>query len=102
VAGFVVLVHVGYENENKSAKKYGMTEDDYQDMLWSQGNGCAICGSQKSLVIDHDHDCCEGVPTCGKCTRGLLCSNCNTGLGFFNDDVIDLQNAIFYLEGSRY
>lgn len=65
--------------------KYGITYDDYDRMLAEQKGKCAICESPESkgrgrFHIDHDHSCCPTQKTCGKCIRGLLCSNCNTKL----------------------
>ena len=63
---------------------------------------CAICAEPeskgKSLSIDHDHSCCSGSFSCGKCIRGLVCSNCNHGLGFLNDSIDRMHSAIRYLE----
>lgn len=60
-------------------------------MTSAQENACAICkGTTSTLCIDHDHS--SGV------VRGLLCSNCNTGIGLFKDDPTRLSNAIAYLE----
>lgn len=65
--------------------KYGITYEDYDRILIEQGGKCAICDSLESkgrgrFHIDHDHSCCPSEKTCGKCIRGLLCSNCNTKL----------------------
>jgi len=75
-------------------REYGLTEEQYNYMVSSQNNMCAICNnpSHKTLHIDHDH-------VTGK-VRGLLCSNCNTGIGFFKDDISLLNNAIDYLAKS--
>lgn len=54
-------------------------------------SACAICGNTpKRLRIDHDHDT-------GK-YRGLLCDNCNIGLGHFKDSPDRLRKAILYLK----
>lgn len=63
---------------------------------------CGICANPifegyGGFAIDHDHNCCKGVKTCGKCIRGILCGGCNKGLGGFRDNIISLQNAIIYL-----
>lgn len=79
--------------------KYGISADDYAQMLYNQGNVCAICkqSDTKRLSVDHDHACCSGDTSCGKCIRGLLCSRCNRTLGMVKDDVSILKNMIEYL-----
>jgi len=81
---------------------FGITLDDYELMLDAQGGLCAICGTDKSggkgrFHIDHNHDCCLGKTSCGKCIRGLLCTRCNVGIAMFQDNVIALGNAVTYL-----
>ncbi len=74
------------------AIKYGITEADWLQLLNKQGNLCAICGGKQEgrvLCIDHDH-------LTGK-VRGLLCGNCNVGLGNFRDSPKILESAIAYL-----
>lgn len=71
----------------RGLREYGLTVDDYLIPLDAQGGGCAICGIQADrLCVDHDHACCpKTLRCCGKCVRGLLCANCNNGLGRFGD-----------------
>lgn len=74
--------------------KYGISEEDYYSLLKAQESKCKICGIDEDklkqrLHIDHCH-------TSGK-IRGLLCSNCNTGIGNLRDDVSLLEKAIQYL-----
>lgn len=64
-------------------RKYGLTPEQYRDMI---KDGCLICGSYDGLAIDHDHSCCPGRNTCGKCIRGTLCRRCNTAEGMFKND----------------
>ncbi|UOF77962.1 recombination endonuclease viI [Caudoviricetes sp.] len=75
-------------------RRYGLSVDDYNDMLMAQSGGCAICGGQnikgRRLAVDHDH-------ATGK-VRGLLCDKCNRGLGNFQDNIVYLKEAINYLE----
>lgn len=82
-----------------SLKKYGLSKEQYLDMLIEQNNKCAICKQEtdKRLSIDHDHSCCVNG-SCGKCVRGLLCSNCNSALGFAKDNVDILKSMIEYLQ----
>jgi len=72
-------------------REYGLTEEQYNSMILSQNNMCAICNkpSDKTLHIDHDHKTNK--------VRGLLCSNCNTGIGLFKENVESFANAIKYL-----
>lgn len=75
-------------------RNYGITEQDYFNMLEAQGNVCAICGKDeqvktRGLSVDHCH-------TTGE-VRGLLCSFCNMALGLFKDDTQSLINAVKYL-----
>lgn len=83
-------------------KKFGLTVEQYIDIEKSQNNVCAICKdpemNKKRLSVDHDHACCAGRESCGKCIRGLLCSNCNTALGNFKDNIEVLKAAIKYLQ----
>jgi hypothetical protein len=83
-----------------------MSEARYLKMLGAQNGVCAICGTDtpdaagRSWHIDHDHDCCPGQYSCGKCVRGLLCGACNQGVGYFRDDVALMKKAINYLQPS--
>jgi len=77
-------------------KKYNLTVRDYKQLLLIQQNRCAICRSKSSkknfyfrLQVDHNHKT-------GK-VRGLLCGNCNTALGKFQESEEFLQQAIRYL-----
>jgi hypothetical protein len=81
-------------------RKYGLTPREYNALLRAQSGVCAICGqppaANKILCVDHDHKTDE--------VRGLLCNNCNTGLGMFKDRIRLLAAAIVYLEdnGKKY
>lgn len=73
--------------------RYGITVEDYNDLLIEQDSKCAICSRTVvgSLDVDHDHSTGE--------VRGLLCNRCNTGLGNFKDNPESLINAANYLSG---
>lgn len=63
---------------------------------------CQICGAtDRRLVIDHDHDCCPGERTCGKCFRGMLCHPHNVALGMFQEDPAMLRKAARYIENAK-
>lgn len=82
---------------------YRMTWDDYQERLAEQNARCAVCGTSDpgtasgTFHIDHDHSCCAGNKSCGRCVRGLLCSPCNRGIGHMKDDPERLIAAAKYL-----
>ena len=89
---------------NSNLKKYGINNEEYLALLKKQNFLCKICGvpstgvlengtSNGILCVDHDHKTQK--------IRGLLCSCCNTGLGLFFDDVLNLKRAIDYLEEVR-
>lgn len=71
--------------------KYGISRHDYRALLTSQGGKCMICQDLVGgdLRVDHDH-------TTGK-VRSLLCANCNSALGLFQEDTTRLSRAIEYL-----
>jgi cell division septum initiation protein DivIVA len=82
------------------AYQYGLTNERFQELLNKQNNSCRICRKSfagKAAHIDHDHVCCPGKKSCGKCVRGLLCGNCNTALGRFKDNIEHLEQAVKYL-----
>lgn len=78
----------------RGLSKYGLTVEQYDAMLAAQGGVCAICVysplTGKPLHVDHDHRTNK--------VRGLLCGNCNTALGMFEDDPETLTSAIAYLK----
>lgn len=82
--------HLSQIRDSKLKRQYGISSTDYQQMYNSQNGCCAICKEAHDLLdVDHCH-------TSGK-VRGLLCRNCNHGLGKFKDSVEFLQAAIQYL-----
>jgi hypothetical protein len=72
--------------------KYGITIEDYNRMVENQNGVCAICGNSSKRMLDVDHDHLTNR------NRGLLCGNCNKGIGLFKDDINILQKAIKYLK----
>src|SRR5690606_28752964 len=81
---------------------FGITAEQYRQMHAAQGGVCAICGEPETrtrggkvcdLAVDHDH--ATGA------VRQLLCSRCNTGLGWFRDDPELLATAAEYVTRHR-
>ncbi|GAA2321850.1 endonuclease VII domain-containing protein [Nonomuraea roseoviolacea subsp. roseoviolacea] len=78
-------------------RRYGITVEDYDRILAEQGGGCAICGTtnpggdgSKSFHVDHCHETNR--------VRGLLCYQCNYGLGYFGDSVEGIERVLRYLK----
>ncbi len=77
----------------KLLKQYGMTEEQHNFLLSSQGGKCPLCLCEitnLNIATDHDH-------TTGK-VRAILCKNCNSGLGLFYENTTVLERAIQYLK----
>lgn len=90
------------QQSQKRMRNHKITGEKFNEILKLQNNKCAICENEftHTPVIDHDHSCCLGRYSCGNCTRGLLCRNCNMGLGQFKDNIEFLRNAVKYLKRS--
>ena len=94
-----------YETNRKLKNRYGITPEQYTEILEKQNGKCAICGNEETakhhkskkvqkLAVDH---CYKS----GK-VRGILCQDCNRGIGKFHDDISILENAIKYLILYKY
>ena len=80
------------QRDRQLRRNFGISLEDFNQMVEEQENACAICGkiSDKTLHIDHSH-------ATGR-VRALLCTQCNSGLGFFFEDTDTLLKAIEYLK----
>lgn len=89
---------------NRIHSTYGVSPEAYERMLEAQLSRCAICHVPFGeldicdVVVDHDHSCCAGKRSCGQCVRGLLCRECNFGIGKLKDSPATLRAAADYLE----
>ena len=73
-------------------RKYGITKEQYMNLLTEQRGCCKVCGDElgDGLRVDHCHETGE--------VRALLCSNCNTGIGLFKEEPRRLRAAALYCE----
>jgi len=87
-----------YNKNQTLVRDFGITLDEYKKMLLEQNGVCAICGNPETatykgrlthLCVDHNHKTLH--------LRGLLCADCNRGLGMFWEDIDVLEKAIKYL-----
>ena len=86
--------------EKKRAQKYrhryGITPEQYEELLTKQNGRCAICQipsyshKERYFLVDHNHRTDE--------VRGLLCRNCNTAIGLLQDDFQIAGQAAHYLK----
>jgi hypothetical protein len=82
-------------------RNYGITHEQYEKLLENQEGRCAICrttepgGNRHSshFHVDHDHQTGE--------IRGLLCCECNRGLGILGDNLENLERVISYLTRTK-
>jgi hypothetical protein len=88
--------------------RYGITFEEFLEKVVDQEGKCKIC--EKSMTfgkgrhaacVDHNHGCCPGKRSCGKCIRGIICSSCNKLLGLSYDNISILKKAIVYLDGDQ-
>ncbi len=91
--------HYASTARRRNIRKYGITIDEYDELLVKQAGVCAICGQHEtrkikgkliSLAVDHDHET-------GK-IRGLLCAECNMAIGLLHESITALKTAINYLQ----
>ena len=92
-----------YNEKNKEQKaaywrekKYGLSSEDYKNMLDEQNDKCKICLTSFT-ILDTKHIHVDHCHTTNK-IRGILCGMCNLGLGHFKDDIQKLTKAINYLQ----
>jgi hypothetical protein len=86
--------HLVRMRERAKERRYGITQEQFDQMLVDQNNKCKICCIEfkgtKFTHIDHCHDTNR--------VRGLLCNDCNLALGQFMDNTDIMDNAIKYLQ----
>lgn len=87
--------------EGNLRNKFKMTPDEWNAKNENQNGVCAICGNENTnvrrLALDHDHKCCPGIGSCGKCVRDLLCNTCNTFVGWLEMDLERTKKALDYI-----
>lgn len=103
VTGSYCKVCMRRRSGTKQLTEYGITKEQYLEMSAAQNDKCACCGRPesattpsgkvKALCVDHCHKT--------NVVRGLLCSNCNSGLGMFKDDPAIILSAAAYLERNK-
>lgn len=101
--------HAGLTNDKQSycrecrkwlgiQTRYNLTREEWEGILSFQGNRCGVCGEDDSgsvygFYVDHDHSCCSGRESCGKCLRGIICHGCNLRVDRKNDAQYEAYKA---------
>lgn len=93
---------LGHRRDKDLKQRFGIGVEEVLELLKKQ-DGCGIChraepGTVRWWHVDHDHACCAGKKSCGKCVRGILCHRCNMLLGQAQDNTTTLNSAIEYLQ----
>ena len=90
----------GSRSSEATKYKYGITDDGLNALRAQQNDRCAMCNNvfidRRSIRVDHDHQCCQGRKSCGKCIRGLLCHTCNIQIAIFDNPEL-FKKATDYL-----
>lgn len=87
---------IGTEKRTYLKLFYGITKEDYENILRKQDNKCALCPKtqlpgRKRLSVDHDHGT-------GR-VRGILCTSCNFAIGLLGDNEESISKVLAYLRG---
>jgi hypothetical protein len=104
VLGLNEVRHGFYSFESR-VERMGITLKEWEQL---SKDGCNICsakpgkGTIRNLHVEHDHKCCPGSKSCGKCVRGAVCNRCNTAIGLYEknklrDDYPNREKIIDFL-----
>lgn len=77
------------EKDSRLRRRYNLTTAEFDAMLVMQDGKCAVCKTKPAIVVDHCHKTLE--------VRGLLCRECNRGIGLLQDSPTIIENALKYL-----
>jgi hypothetical protein len=83
-----------HKEKARTRQRRGFTQVQADSLLAVQGGICPICATKdpgkNGWHMDHNH--VTGV------VRGMLCSNCNRGIGHLKDSAVFLRKAAEYIE----
>lgn len=80
-------VHLERQRWYQIEKKYGLSKEEYLELM--DEASCEICGKQEDLCVDHSHSTGN--------VRGVLCRQCNQGIGLLGDEYETVLRAVEYL-----
>lgn len=87
------------------AHTHGMTPWELHALYLRQDGRCYLCDDPlhpdlAAADVDHDHACCPASRSCGRCVRGIACSDCNRLIGFGHDNPARIRRAADNLEAA--
>lgn len=94
-----------YRNRGGRYRAHKTTKVAMAALLAEQGGLCPVCADPIDLAdtrktaIDHDHSCCPGTYSCGKCIRGILHHRCNVLVGHMELNLDHIERALRYIVG---
>lgn len=94
-------------SHSHTMSRFSISQDRLIDLMSAGVCAAENCGRTGRLHIDHDHACCPSGKfpgrkvSCGKCVRGVLCSNCNTALGLLQDNTLRIRGLLDYLNNAK-
>lgn len=81
---------------NTIKRKYGLSKEEYLQLIDKQDNCCAICRDE---FTETNLPCVDHITVNGKViVRGILCYLCNLALGYLKEDVEIVRTACSYME----
>lgn len=94
------ILRFGADSFSVRARKYGLTNDQLENLIALRGGMCHLCLEKPWTVVDHDHKCCPlgAAKICGKCVRGLLCAGCNVSMSAYDRDEAWIERARQYAQ----
>lgn len=84
-----------FVRRRNACRIYNISRETYDAM---HSGGCEACGSMENLCVDHDHSCCDGEFSCGRCVRGMLCKGCNVAEGWLDSNPDRARKLAVYME----
>lgn len=90
--------NVSHERAQKLAADPGCEVCGRNMLEWGRSNDPNKRSLTPLLSVDHDHGCCPGERSCGRCIRGLICLRCNGALGLIGDSLIAASGMVQYLQ----
>lgn len=101
-AGTTPKITPEYQRWNLIWVRYRMRQADWEKMFQDQGERCVFGCTEPGTggwAVDHDHRCCDGRKSCGKCVRGILCQPHNMAMHYVDRFTDQMDDMVKYSRG---